>query len=211
MIRVVSTEATGTSSASALRLLAADEDEHALERTAALLTSLGHDVTSFAVDVRAVADRVAETDPDAAVVVVHHDDEHALDLIAEISSFASGPVVALLDGEDPEFVRRAAERGVDAVAGRHSADALQSALELAMQRYAESARLAQQVDQLEGALDRRALIERAKGVLMERHGIDDRAAFELLRSHARARSRTVVDTARSVLDGHALLPARPDG
>jgi AmiR/NasT family two-component response regulator len=209
MIRAVSTEARGT--AESLRVLAADEDEQALERTASLLRSLGHDVTAFAVDVQAVGDRVAETDPDAAVVVVHHDDEHALDLIAEIASYASGPVVALIDGEDPSFTRRAAERGVDAVAGRHSEDALQSALELAVRRYAESARLTEQVGQLEGALDRRALIERAKGVLMERHGVDDRAAFELLRSHARARSRTVVDTARSVLDGDALLPASPDG
>ncbi|HEX8207399.1 MAG TPA: ANTAR domain-containing protein [Solirubrobacteraceae bacterium] len=194
-----------------MRLLAADEDEVALRRTADLLASLGHEVVSFAVDVAAVGDRVASEDPDAAVVVVHRDDEHALDLIAEISAFASGPVVALLDGEDPDFVRAAAERGVDAVAARHSPEALQSALELAVARHAESARLASQVDQLEGALDRRALIERAKGVLMERHGVDDRAAFELVRSHARARNRTVVDVARSVLDGHALLPARPDG
>ena len=209
MIRAVSTEAP--ESGRSLRLLAADEDQQALERTAELLTGLGHDVTAFAVDVRGVADRVAEADPDAAVVVVHRDDEHALDLISEIGAFASGPVVALLDGEDPEFVRRAAERGVDAYAGSHSPDALQAALELAVRRHAESARLAEQVEQLEGALDRRALIERAKGVLMERHGVDERSAFEMLRSHARGRSRTVVDTARSVLDGHALLPPRRDG
>ena len=200
-----------TDSARSLRLLAADEDEHALRRIAELLSRLGHDVASFAVDVRGVAARVAESDPDAAVVVVHRDDEHALDLISEIAAFASGPVVALLDGEDPSFVARAADRGVDAVAGRHSEEALQSALELAMRRYAEAARLSEQVGQLEGALDRRAVIERAKGVLMERHGIDEREAFELIRSHARSRSRTVVDTARSVLDGHSLLPPRPDG
>ena len=209
MIRGVSTEAGR--SAAGLRVLAADEDEVALRRTADLLASLGHRVVSFAVDVGSVGDRVAAEDPDAAVVVVHRDDDHALDLIEEISSYASGPVVALLDGEDPAFVRAAAERGVDAVAGRHSPEALQSALELGVARHAEAARLASQVDQLEGALDRRAVIERAKGVLMERHGITDRAAFELLRTHARARNRTVVDVARSVLDGHTLLPARPDG
>lgn len=194
-----------------LRVLAADEDEVALRRTADLLGSLGHEVVSFAVDVSTVGDRVAAEDPDAAVVVVHRDDEHALDLITEIGSYASGPVIALLDGEDPEFVRAAAERGVDAVAARHSPEALQSALELALARYGETARLASQVGQLEGALERRALIERAKGVLMERHGVGDRAAFELLRSHARARNRTVVDVARSVLDGHVVLPAPPDG
>ena len=186
-------------SAKALRILAADENEQALRATAGLLSELGHKVTAFAVDVDAVADRVANDDPDVAVVVVHRDDEHALDLISEISAFASGPVVALLDGEDPDFVRRAAERGVDAYAGQHSADALQSALELALARHAESSRLAEQVDQLEGALERRAVIERAKGVLMERHGVNDRAAFDLLRGKARSSSRTVVDIARSIL------------
>ena len=204
----MSTEAAGT--AKALRVLAADEDQQALRRTADLLKSLGHDVTAFAVDVRAIADQIAQDDPDVAVVVVHRDDDHALELISEINAFASGPVVALLDGEDQDFVRRAAECGVDAFAARHSPDALQSALEVAVRRHAESARLAEQVDQLEGALERRAIIERAKGVLMERHGLGDREAFELLRAHARAHNRTVVDLARSVLEGQALQPTRPE-
>ena len=50
------------------------------------------------------------------------------------------------------------------------------------------------------------MIERAKGILMERHGIDERAAFEHLRDHARSQSRRVVDVARAVTEGHALLP-----
>ena len=53
------------------------------------------------------------------------------------------------------------------------------------------------------------MIERAKGILMERHAIDEREAFELLRDHARAQSRRVVDVALTVNEGHALLPKRP--
>ena len=192
-----------------LRILAADEDEAALRRTADVLEDLGHHVTSFAVDVTAAAERVASEDPDLAVVVVHHDDEHALDLIEQISAYASGPVIALLGGDDPEFVRRAASRGIDAYARADSAADLQSAIELAIQRRGEVVKLSAQVDQLSGALDRRAVIERAKGILMERHGVDDHAAFEMVRGHARANNRTVVDCARAVVDGHALLPPRP--
>jgi response regulator NasT len=62
------------------------------------------------------------------------------------------------------------------------------------------------VEQLEGALDRRAVIERAKGILMERHSLDERAAFEMLRTHARSSNRRLVDIARAVNEGHALLP-----
>jgi AmiR/NasT family two-component response regulator len=56
------------------------------------------------------------------------------------------------------------------------------------------------------ALQRRVVIERAKGILMERHSADERQAFELLRENARANSRRVVEVAQSVVDGHTLLP-----
>ena len=54
------------------------------------------------------------------------------------------------------------------------------------------------------------MIERAKGILMERHSVDDRAAFAMLRDHARNRGRKVVDVAASVVEGHPLLPRRRD-
>ena len=93
-----------------LRILAADEDEAALRDTASILRDLGHEVTEFAVGTSEVAGAIAREDPDASVVVVHRDDEHALGLIDEIVSFSTGPVVALLDDEDPEFIRQAAAR-----------------------------------------------------------------------------------------------------
>ena len=43
------------------------------------------------------------------------------------------------------------------------------------------------------------------GILMERHSLADRAAFELMREHARSNNRTVVDVAAAVTEGHALL------
>jgi AmiR/NasT family two-component response regulator len=85
---------------------------------------------------------------------------------------------------------------------------VQGAIEVALRRYEETARLEVKVEQLESALARRALIERAKGILMERHALDERGAFELLRDHARAQRRRVVDVARAVTEGHALLPKR---
>jgi AmiR/NasT family two-component response regulator len=189
-----------------LRVLAADEDEAALRETAEVLRELGHEVTEFAVGTAEVAEAIAREDPDASVVVVHRDDEHALDLIDEILAFSTGPVVALLEREDLDFVRAAADRGIHSYARPITPDAVQSALEIAIRRHAEQTRLTEAVDQLENAMERRAVIERAKGILMERHSIDERAAFELLRSKARSTSRPVVELAGAVLDGHALLP-----
>jgi AmiR/NasT family two-component response regulator len=191
--------------ADGLRILAADEDPAALERTSRMLGRLGHDVTATAVDLAQVTEAVAREDPELSVVVVHNDDEHALDLIEEITAFAAGPVIALLSEEDPDFVRRAAERGLYAAVRDGDPEAVQSAIEVALSRHAENARLGEHIVRLESALERRALIERAKGILMERHNIGDRTAFDRIRAHARSNNRTVVDVAAAVTDGHALL------
>ena len=55
--------------------------------------------------------------------------------------------------------------------------------------------------QLQQALDSRSLIEQAKGVLMERRGLDEQAAFEVLRTQARSTRRRLHDVARETV-GH---------
>jgi response regulator NasT len=193
-------------SVAGLRVLVADEDREALKQLETTLRQLGHEVAAFAIQVSEVAAKVVGEDPDVSMVVLHVDDDHALALIEEISAYATGPVIALTLREDPEFVARAADRGIDAYARPQTADAIQSAIELALRRHAELARLETKVEQLEGALERRAVIERAKGILMERHQVDQLTAFERLRTHARANRRRVVDVAREVSEGVLQLP-----
>lgn len=194
----------------ALKILLADEDEGALRVTAGLVRDLGHEVAEMAIGVQEAAEVIARDDPDVSLVVVYEDDHHALDLIEEICEFAQGPVIAIIEKEDPDFVRAAADRGIDAYAREGKPESIQSAIEVAIRRHEEKRKLAEQVQRLESALERRALIERAKGILMERHNISERAAFDRLRDHARSRNRTVVDVSASVSEGHALLPKAQD-
>jgi response regulator NasT len=203
------TPAVGTRAERGLRVLLADEDDRKLERLGDVLQTLGHVVTPFAVSVREATQIIAREDPDLAIVAVHEDDEHALELIGEAVEFAAGPVIAQVPDGDTEFVARAAERGISAWVESEQPNAVQAAIEVAMRRYREARRLVDKVEQLETALERRAVIERAKGILMERHSVPERQAFELLRDHSRSASQRVVDIAQAVVDGHALLPRRP--
>jgi response regulator NasT len=189
-----------------LRVLIADENESALRGLHAVLADLGHEVTPYAVSVRDAVELIAKDDPQVAIVVVHQDDEHALALIGEAVEYASGPVIAQLPDADVDFLSRAAERGISAYVESMDPESIQGAIEVAVRRYREARRLHEKVDQLESALERRGVIERAKGILMERHGIGDRQAFEMMRDHSRATNRRVVEVAQAVLDGHALLP-----
>jgi AmiR/NasT family two-component response regulator len=198
--------ASRSSSGRHLRVLIADEDREALEHLGTVLEELGHEVTPYVVSVAEAIELISTEDPDLAIVVVHKDDEHALALIQETVEYASGPVIAQTRDGDVEFVARAAERGISAWIEAATPEIVQGAIEVALRRYEETAQLQVKVDQLESALERRAVIERAKGILMERHRIDERAAFDLMRDHARAQSRRVVDVAVAVAAGHALLP-----
>ena len=53
--------------------------------------------------------------------------------------------------------------------------------------------------QLQFALDARVLVEQAKGVLMEREGVDAKRALELLRRRARSSERKLADGARELI------------
>jgi AmiR/NasT family two-component response regulator len=191
-----------------LRVLIADEDKAALQKLGSVLEELGHEVAPYAVSVADAIELISTEDPDLAIVVVHNDDEHALALIQETVEYASGPVIAQTPDGDVDFVARAAERGISAWIESPSPEVVQGAIEVALRRYEEAARLQVKVDQLESALARRAVIERAKGIVMERHGVDERAAFDLMRDHARGQSRRVVDVAVAIAEGHSLLPKR---
>ena len=111
---------------------------------------------------------------------------------------AACPVVALLHTHDPAYVREAARRGVFAYIVDGSAEELQSAIEITLQRFAE-------YQGLRGALGRRVLIEQAKGILMERYAIDADRAFDLLREQSQRRGRKLVDIAAAMVTRHPLL------
>jgi len=189
-----------------LRVLIADEDKQALEGVAQTLQELGHEVIARPVRIDEVSREIAAEGPQVAMVKLHEDTDHALELIDTIVEEADCPVLALMEVESLDFIGKAAERGIYAYIKPATDTAVQGAIEIAVRRHAELEHFGEAVGQLEGALDRRAEIERAKGILMERHSVDADRAFEVLRAHARRNNRKVIEVAHSVNEGHALLP-----
>jgi AmiR/NasT family two-component response regulator len=155
------------------------------------------------VDVEDVAAVTARERPDVALVGLGESSQHALELIDRIVRQAACPVIALLHAPDAAFVKEASRLGVFAHISDDDVDDWQSSIDIVLRRFAE-------YQDLEGAFGRRALIERAKGILMERHAIDETDAFELLRERSRIDNRKLIDLATAVVDGHRLLPARAD-
>jgi AmiR/NasT family two-component response regulator len=185
-----------------LRVLIANERKDRLALVAPIVVGLGHEVIAREIEVSDVAAATARERPDVALVGLGDSSTHALELIDKIVRTAACPVIVLLHARDPGFINEASKRGVFAHISDADVEDWQSAIDIVLRRFAE-------YHDLQGAFGRRALTERAKGILMERHGIDEASAFEMLREQARVDNRKLVDLATAVVDGHRLLPREP--
>jgi two-component system, response regulator / RNA-binding antiterminator len=181
-----------------LRVLIANQRPERLELVTQAVQALGHDVVARELEVTEVGEVTRRERPDVALVGLGESSEHALELIERIVHEAACPVIALLDAKDPAFVNEAAKRGIFAYLTDGDPEDLQSALEIVLRRFAE-------YHNLEGAFGRRAMIERAKGILMAIHGVDEQEAFEILRSHSQHNGRKLIDLAEAVVESHRLL------
>jgi len=140
--------------------------------------------------------------PDVAVVVVESAEQASLELIGRMVKDATCPVVAILHVPDRAFIRAASKLGIFAsVPHGEDPGELQNAIDIALQRFAD-------YHGLEAAFERRAVVERAKGILMERHCIGQEKAFALLREQARRTNHKLIDIADAVLATHGLLPGQ---
>jgi AmiR/NasT family two-component response regulator len=185
-----------------LRVLIANERKDRLALVAPIVAALGHEVIAREIDIADVGAVTARERPDVALVGLGQSSDHALGLIEKIVQESACPVIVLLHAPDPGFVKEASKRGVFAYITDRDAEEWQSSIDIVLRRFAE-------YHDLEGAFGRRAVTERAKGILMERHSIDDERAFAMLREHARTSNRKLVDVASAVVDGHRLLPKSP--
>ncbi|HEX5927001.1 MAG TPA: ANTAR domain-containing protein [Baekduia sp.] len=183
-------------------MLIANERKDRLALVAPIVTGLGHEVIAREIDVADVGSVTARERPDVALVGLGESSGHALDLIDEIVREAACPVIVLMHARDPRFVQEASKRGVFAHISNADVEDWQSSIDIVLRRFAE-------YHDLEGAFGRRALTERAKGILMERHAIDEAAAFEMLRERSRVDNHSLIHVASAVVDGYRLLPKHP--
>jgi AmiR/NasT family two-component response regulator len=186
----------------ALRVLIANERRDRLALLAEVVASLGHQVIAEEIEVADIAEAAARELPDVALIGLGLDSQHALDLIGEVVRDSICPVIAILHEADPAYLRQAAKRGVFAyIVDGNPAD-LQSTIEITLARFAE-------YHALQGAFGRRATIEQAKGVLMERYQISADEAFERLRERSRIGGHKLHGLAAALVESHLLLLQAP--
>ncbi len=180
-------------------------DDHERSRTAlrATVWAAGGEVVAEATRCADARPSVERGAPDVAVVAVGLPDGDGVGVAAQLVAELGCPVVLFTSHTDDALVRRASEVGVMAYLLKPLRPAeLAPVLDIASARFRES-------QELRRALEDRKLVERAKGALMKRLGLDEDAAFARLRRAAMDSRRPMADVARAVLVSESTLPDVP--
>lgn len=196
--------------------LVATEDDGEAERSRSLRIGLLESgfnlIASLPADVF-LAERLAQLQPDMVIVDAESDARDALEHVVMATREAPRPIVMFTNDSDTSHVRDAVAAGVTAyvVAGL-SAERIRPILDVAMARFQHEQALRQalaetrsELDELSAELKDRKTIDRAKGLLMQRQGLSEQAAYEKLRKTAMDRGLRLAEVAQRMLDVVDLL------
>lgn len=187
-------------------------DEHALqqaERSRSLRIGLLENgfnlVASLPADVF-LAERIAQLQPDLIIVDAESGARDALEHVVMATRDERRPIVMFTNDNDTSHVKAAVAAGVSAyiVAGL-AAERIRPILDVAMARFQHEEALRRELAEARSELSQRKLIDRAKGLLMQRQGLTEQQAYDKLRKAAMDRGLKLAEVAKRIIDAADLL------
>jgi len=166
----------------------------------------GYEVVQAAAAPLALLKAVERAQPDVIIIDVDSPSRDVLEHIVVMSQNAPRPIVMFARDPAQETIREAVKAGVSA----YVVDGLEAArvkpiIDVACARFEEFQRLRGELAEARQSLSERKVVERAKGILMQRRGLTEEAAFAALRGMAMDRKQRLADAARSVIEAAELL------
>jgi response regulator NasT len=153
-----------------------------------------------------LADRIAQLQPDLVIVDAESAARDALEHVVMATRDERRPIVMFTNDADTSTVKAAVAAGVTAyvVAGL-APERIRPLLDVAMARFQHEEALRRELADARTELDQRKLIDRAKGLLMERQGLSEQQAYDKLRKAAMDRGLKLAQVAQRIIDAAELL------
>lgn len=160
-----------------------------------------------------LTERLSQLQPDMIIVDAESEARDALEHVVMATRDERRPIVMFTNDADTSHVKDAVAAGVSAyiVAGL-SPERIRPILDVAMARFQHEQALRLELDATRSELhirnaelQDRKVIDRAKGILMQRQGLDEQAAYEKLRKAAMDKGIKIAEVAQRMLDAAALL------
>jgi response regulator NasT len=183
-----------------LRIAVADDEPDMQKYFQKCLPRLGHQVVAVAQNGQELVERCRVTCPDLVITDIKMPDMDGIDAAIALYKQRPVPVILVSAYHDADLIERAeADHIMGYLVKPIKQGDLEPAIALAMRRFEQFQALRQEAADLRQALEDRKVIERAKGILMKRTGLDEQEAFRRLQKLASEESRKLIDIAQMIL------------
>ncbi|HSK38219.1 MAG TPA: ANTAR domain-containing protein [Arenibaculum sp.] len=149
--------------------------------------------------------RIQALAPDVIIIDLENPDRDTLEQMFQVSRTIRRPIAMFVDQSSSDTISAAIEAGVSAyVVDGLKQERIKPIVQMAVSRFHAFDRLRRERDDAQAKLADRKVIERAKGLLMKKKGLDEETAYKLLRRSAMAQNRKIADIAQSVITAFQL-------
>ncbi len=189
-----------------LRILVIDELQQRAADICRGLILAGHQVAAVLASASDLPDQVARIKPDVILIETDAPSRDTLEHIAAMERDAPRPVLVFARESDDALIKQAVAAGVSAyVVDGLEVARLKPIISVALARFEAHQSLRRELATATRKLSERSVVERAKGILMDRRGLDEGAAHAMLRKLAMDKAQPLGTVAQSVIDMADLL------
>jgi response regulator NasT len=190
----------------ALKILVIDESPVRRALLQEGLAEAGFNQITVLEDTTGLVQQIYRHDPDVVLIDLESPSRDVLDQMFQMSRIVRRPIAMFVDQSDRNTIDAAIDAGVSAyIVDGLKKERLKSLLEMTVSRFNAFDRLRRELDDARGALKDRKIIDKAKGILMKTRGLDEAAAYTLLRKTAMSQNKKLVEVADGLISAFELL------
>ena len=150
--------------------------------------------------------RIHAVDPEVILIDLENPNRDVLEQMFQVSRIVRRPIAMFVDQSDRDTIAAAMEAGVSAyIVDGLKQERVRAILDMTISRFSVFDRLRSELEETKSALKERKVIEKAKGILMKTRGLDEPAAYALLRQTAMSKGKRIADVAESLISTYDLL------
>ncbi len=183
-----------------LRVIVAEDETIIRMDLTERLQASGYQVVGEAGDGESAVKMARELRPDVVVMDIRMPETDGIEAARRLTDERIAPVVLVTSYSDRHLINQALEAGaINYVLKPLRDNELEAALEVAMSRHREFLAISDEVADLKDQLETRKAVERAKGLLMSRLGLDEPEAFRRIQKLSMDRRKPMREVAEAII------------
>lgn len=191
---------TGPITKTQVRVVIADDDPIIRMDLREMLTDLNYQVVGEAADGKNAVALARDLKPELVIMDIRMPEMDGIEAARTLTQESVAPVLLLTAYSEPELVQRAMQAGVVGYLVKPFREAqLGPAIEVTLGRFREFQQLHKELGDMKEALEARKVIDRAKGLLMDRFGLSEADAFRRIQKRSMDTRKSMREVADAIL------------